>query len=35
MTHRHGQQCGGGLWEWGWAGRRRAKGKKIGTAEIE
>ena len=25
MAHRHGQQCGDGLWEQGWAGQRRAK----------
>ena len=26
MTHRHGQQCGNGLWEWGVGCVERGKG---------
>ena len=35
MTHRHRQQCGDGLWEWGLGWAEEGQGGKIGTTVIE
>ena len=35
MTHRHEQQCGNWLWEWGVGWAEEGKGEKMETAIIE